>query len=150
MWTDPGNIFIAHRHINVKIVTEAAQFPEKEHELDFRCMAIVFRNWQNENPQNFCQNPVKSWMLQRQVRIDLSTLLSNKDWEDVRRSLYNKPTFTENCIKRTIINFCQEGSLGNIIRTIQIYTINKSLLLSLRPSVKTVSITLTQVNCISS
>jgi hypothetical protein len=46
--------------MNVKIVTEAAQFPEKEHELDFLCMAIVFRNRQNENPQNFCQNPVKS------------------------------------------------------------------------------------------
>jgi hypothetical protein len=92
----------------------------------------------------------KILIVQRQVRIDLSTLLSNKDWEDVRRSLYNKPTFTENCIKRTIINFCQEGSLGNIIRTIQIYTINKSLLLSLRPSDKTVSVTLAQVICISS
>ncbi len=28
MWTDPGNILIAHRHVNVKI---AAQFPEKEY-----------------------------------------------------------------------------------------------------------------------
>jgi hypothetical protein len=30
MWTDPGNIKIAHRPMNVEIETEAAQFPEKE------------------------------------------------------------------------------------------------------------------------
>jgi hypothetical protein len=31
MWTDPGNIKIAHSHMNLKIGTEVAHFPEKEY-----------------------------------------------------------------------------------------------------------------------
>ncbi len=31
MWTNPGNIQIAHRHMNVEIKTAAVQFTEKEY-----------------------------------------------------------------------------------------------------------------------
>ncbi len=31
MWTDPRNIYIARRPMNVEIGAEAAQFPEKEY-----------------------------------------------------------------------------------------------------------------------
>ncbi len=31
MWTDPGSIYIAHRHMNVENGAEAALFPEKEY-----------------------------------------------------------------------------------------------------------------------
>ncbi len=31
MWTDPGNIKIAHIHMNVEIGTETTKFPEKKY-----------------------------------------------------------------------------------------------------------------------
>ena len=31
MWTDPGNMYIAPKHMNKEIETKAAQFPEKEY-----------------------------------------------------------------------------------------------------------------------
>jgi hypothetical protein len=31
MWTDPRNILITHRYMNVETETEAAQFSEKEY-----------------------------------------------------------------------------------------------------------------------
>jgi hypothetical protein len=59
MWTDPGNIEIAHRHMNVivDIGAEAAQFPEKEY-INGIAVAIVSMSHIQlhvENYPKFCE-----------------------------------------------------------------------------------------------
>ena len=49
MWTDPGNIEIVHRHMNVEIRAEAAPFPEKECMPDY----ILFLNTELHASQCF-------------------------------------------------------------------------------------------------
>jgi hypothetical protein len=43
MWTDPGNIQIADRHMNVEIVTESAKFPKKEY-INGILIAVLIRH----------------------------------------------------------------------------------------------------------
>jgi hypothetical protein len=47
MWTDPGNIYMAQRHLNVEIGIEAVQFPEKE----YRC-GISLAVWSVSSAQS--------------------------------------------------------------------------------------------------
>jgi hypothetical protein len=44
-WTDPGNIQIAHRHFDVEIGTETAQFVEKEYINGIFVAVFVPRGW---------------------------------------------------------------------------------------------------------
>ncbi len=56
MWTDPGNIYIAHRHMNVEIRNEATQFPEKEYINGiFLAVQYVSKKFQRQNFPSYCR-----------------------------------------------------------------------------------------------
>jgi hypothetical protein len=58
MWFDPGNIYIAHRHLNVEIGAEVSQFPEKE-DINEIFVAVC-----NINLTTSCLENVKLYVLQ--------------------------------------------------------------------------------------
>jgi hypothetical protein len=45
IWTDPGNIETARRHVNVEIETKAAQLLSCEYKWELRCSVLAGRGW---------------------------------------------------------------------------------------------------------
>jgi hypothetical protein len=71
MWTDPGNILIAHRHMNVDIGTDAAQFTEKGiDKWDFPCSVGTIPKKFRINGKNDTGMKIKSRVMLASVTLE--------------------------------------------------------------------------------